>query len=425
MVGFIAFLLATFIIIKLLIDLSLHPILNIIILLVWGFISSYSLYIFYRAEPVLGIMNMFRTLEYNQAIARFSWLGDFIVFLSRVAFNIMFGFLSIFLFPQQYRYKVLIYITSMVLLLILGMMYNVAMSKFINPPPQDRSQGISISGIVLVLTGIIGWFTLSVVLGFSRLLQELENQGHTTTQIVTPLIPGITLPFLESLIALGFVMVIHELAHAVIALRNNIPLKSTGLITYGAIPVGAFVEPDEKIFQTMQDRAGKIDILMAGVGVNIFFALVFFLMFWIFLTLTTPLAVTGSCVSNDIIPGKYVVIKKIDGVPCVNAFLSNNSTLETNHGTFVMNRYVKYSPLPSNSIFRIYDNFVLDFIYNLLFMLFALNLIIAITNMFPIYFIDGGQTLTTVLEGHKGELLLKIFTIALLSIILVSIVLSR
>lgn len=425
MVGFIAFSLATFILIKLLIDLSLHPFVNLIVLLIWGFISSYALYIFYRAESVLGLMNMFRTIEYNRIIGRFSWLSDFITFLSRVGFNIMFGLLSIFLFPHQYKYRMLIYITSMVLLLVLGIMYNIAMSKFINPPQQDRAPTISLSAIVLLLTGVLGWFVLSIILGFNRLIQEIGNQGHISTQVITPLIPGITLPFLESLIALGFVMIIHELAHAVVALKNNIPLKSTGLITYGAIPVGAFVEPDEKMFQEMKDRAGKIDILMAGVGTNIFFALIFFLMFWVFLALTTPFAVTGGCISNDIIPGKYVIIKKIDGQPCVGAFLSNNSTLETNYGVFTMNRYVKYSPLPSSSVFRIYDNFVLDFIYNLLFMLFALNLIIAITNMFPIYFIDGGQTLATVLEGQRGEFLLKVFTIALIGIILISIILSR
>lgn len=420
MVGYIAIFLATSILIKILIDLSISSLLALILLGIWGFLSAYSLYIFYRAEPVMGLFNMIRTVRFNNIIKDFIWLSEFITFLSRIAFHVMFGFLGIFLFPQKYKHRILTYLTSIMLLFIIAIMYQIALSKFVITNNPSYSPPISLSSLILLLSGVVGWFVFSLLNGFLRLWREISLEGQVSTTIVTPLIPGITLPFLESIFALGFVMIVHELAHAVIAMKYNIPIRSTGLITYGAIPVGAFVEPDDDQFKNLTESSKKTDILLAGVGVNLFFSMIFFLVLWIFLILTEPFSVVGACISNDVIPDKYVIIKKIDGVPCTAAFLNNDSILETNYGDFQLNRYVKYSPLPSNSIFRIYDNPFLDFLYNLLFMLFTLNLIISITNMFPVYFIDGGQVLETILKD-RGRILLKILSFGLIMLIFVSI----
>ncbi len=368
----------------------------------------------------MGLFNMIRTVRFNNIIKDFIWLSEFITFLSRIAFHVMFGFLGIFLFPQKYKHRILTYLTSIMLMFIIAIMYQIALSKFVITNSTSYSPPISLSSLILLLSGVIGWFVFSLLNGFLRLWREISLEGQVSSTIVSPLIPGITLPFLESIFALGFVMIVHELAHAVIAMRYNIPIRSTGLITYGAIPVGAFVEPDDDQFKNLTESSKKTDILLAGVGVNLFFSMIFFLVLWVFLILTEPFSIVGACISNDVIPDKYVIIKKIDGVPCTAAFLNNDSILETNYGNFQLNRYVKYSPLPSNSIFRIYDNPFLDFLYNLLFMLFSLNLIISITNMFPVYFIDGGQVLETILKD-RGRILLKILSFSLIMLIFISI----
>lgn len=419
MVGIIAFALSTIVLILLLTQYQLPGIYVLILLLIWGFISSYGLYIFHRFEPVLGLFNMIRTERFNILIFKYSWLNEFITFLSRVSFNLMFGFLSYFLFPSNYRYKLIIYLTSMFTLLILSLMYHIAISKFYEVRSLESS--ISLPGLIFVMSGIVGWFVYSVITGFWRLITELNTQGQVTSTIVSPLIPGITLPFVESVIALGFVMVVHELAHAVVAISRNINIKSTGLVTYGGLPVGAFVEPDEYEFSELQDKVAKVDILLAGVGINLFFSMIFFLMFWGFYLVTEPQAIKGVCISDDVIQGKIVIIKTIDGQPCATAFLKNDSVLDTNYGQFVLQRYVKYAPLPSSPLTAFYDNNVIEFIYNLLFMLFAINTIVAITNIFPVYFLDGGQVINTVFGPYASKIL-SLTTGALLLLILMSVI---
>ncbi len=415
MVGIIAFILSTFVLILLLIQYQLPGIYLLLIILIWGVISSYGIFIFHRFEPVMGIFNMIRTDRFNITILKYRWLNDFITFLSRVSFNIMFGFLSYFLFPSNYKHKFIVYITSLFTLLVLSLMYQIALSKFY----YVQSTGTNIiAGLLLVLFGIVGWFLYSIIIGFRRVLSELDAQGYVSSNMVTPLIPGITLPFIESIIALGFVMIVHELAHAVIAVSRNINIKSTGLITYGGIPVGAFVEPDEQEFSEFQDREAKLDILLAGVGINIFFSMVFFLMFWGFYLITEPYTIKGACISNDVIKDKIVIIKTIDGQPCVNAFFKNDSVLDTNYGKFVLDRYVKYAPLPSSSLTAIYDNPILEFIYNILFMLFSINLIVGITNMLPLYLLDGGQVIKTVFDQHSNKILTFTTSIFLLLIVI-------
>lgn len=423
MVGYIAFLLATLVLIKIIIELSLPGFYVLLLLAIWGVISSYGLYIFYRAEPVLGVFNMLRTEKFNSYIFKYLWLSEFITFLARLSFNIMFGFLSFFLYPGGYRYKFIIYISSLVLLLIVSVMYQIALAKFYVIRNNDNSVDINLSVLLLIFSGVIGWFITSIVNGLIKITREIESQGYVSSQMITPLIPGLTLPLFESIIALGFVMIVHELAHAIIAINKNINIKSTGLVTYGGLPVGAFVEPDELEFQNMKNKQDKLDILLAGVGVNLFFSLIFFLAFWMFSIISAPYSIVGACISDDIIEGKTVIIKKIDGVPCINAFFRNDSLLETNFGNFVMNRYVKYAPLPNNPIYKIYDNELFKFINNILFMLFALNLIVAITNIFPVYFLDGGQVIQTVFQ-KQGAKILALTTGALLILILISVILK-
>ena len=94
----------------------------------------------------------------------------------------------------------------------------------------------------------------------------------------TPLLPGINLPFVEGILAMAVLLVVHELMHAFLARIHNIRLDSAGIVFFGILPFGAFVDPDEKelskaeIWKTNQ-------VIAAGSASNMITAVVAFMLF--------------------------------------------------------------------------------------------------------------------------------------------------
>jgi membrane-associated protease RseP (regulator of RpoE activity) len=102
-----------------------------------------------------------------------------------------------------------------------------------------------------------------------------------TTQTAPPplqsllLLPGINpyIPVAYGLIGIIIAVFIHEGTHGVIARRLNLPVKSTGVLFFLIVPIGAFVEIDEKLIQKAKFRdSGRI--MAGGPGSNIVVALI-------------------------------------------------------------------------------------------------------------------------------------------------------
>jgi membrane-associated protease RseP (regulator of RpoE activity) len=89
------------------------------------------------------------------------------------------------------------------------------------------------------------------------------------------LLPGINplIPVVYGLIGIIIAVVIHEGTHGVIARRLKLPVKSTGVLLLLFVPIGAFVEIDEKLIQKSRFRdSGRV--MAGGPGSNIIVALV-------------------------------------------------------------------------------------------------------------------------------------------------------
>ncbi len=84
---------------------------------------------------------------------------------------------------------------------------------------------------------MVGMFAIALYFMFSSSVDLLQP---------TPLVPGYTIPFWYGIIGLISVLVVHELAHGVFAAANRVSVKSLGIALIGALPIGAFVEPDEE-----------------------------------------------------------------------------------------------------------------------------------------------------------------------------------
>jgi membrane-associated protease RseP (regulator of RpoE activity) len=130
-----------------------------------------------------------------------------------------------------------------------------------------------------------GWRTFgtaAVIVGFAFMVFMLVNLILNAALIITRpavappgvrlVIPGLTIPLLEGLIAILSVLLVHEFAHGFVLRAQGLPTKSVGAMVFIAIP-GAFVEPDEKRLKKAPVMQ-RLRVYGAGSFANILLALV-------------------------------------------------------------------------------------------------------------------------------------------------------
>ncbi|MBM3309327.1 MAG: site-2 protease family protein [Candidatus Altiarchaeales archaeon] len=115
-------------------------------------------------------------------------------------------------------------------------------------------------------------------------------------------VPGydIFIPWWYALIAIVATFAPHELAHGILTRVGKVRLKSVGLLTFGGLVVGAFVEPDEEELKKKQGIS-KMRVYSAGSIAN--FAV------GILCVLVTLTLVTG--LSYFVVPGEGVKISEL------------------------------------------------------------------------------------------------------------------
>ncbi len=149
------------------------------------------------------------------------------------------------------------------------------------------------------------------------------------------LIPFVTVPG-EALFAIAVIAIVHEMAHGVLAYVEKLKLKSSGVLLFGFLPVGAFVEPDENKLDSLPLEK-KRRILVAGSTSNALFFVIFFAIAMA-LALLVPMTVAGvkvdsvpanSTLSGVLLQGASLIM--LDGQPVEStkgilnvANLSNN-----------------------------------------------------------------------------------------------------
>lgn len=125
-------------------------------------------------------------------------------------------------------------------------------------------------------TLVLGLFLGLFGLGYSSLIASAAGilTSKTAVSTVAPVVPGITLPLWEGLIAIAIAAIVHEVAHGVLARAEGLKVLSSGAILFGFLPIGAFVEPDEQAF-SREPILKKRRILVAGSASNFIFFLIF------------------------------------------------------------------------------------------------------------------------------------------------------
>lgn len=253
------------------------------------------------------------------------------------------------------------------------------------------------SQIVLILLGLYGGITLSLITSAtSTLFNILSNVKESPS--VTVLIPGINLPLVEGLVALGIIVFFHELMHGVSAILSGIRVKSGGLVLFGPLPIGGFVEPEEKELE----RAKPLDrarVIAAGISGNFVLSILFFLLLFVFHNLSISYAYS-SCV---VIKGNSLIkegteIYSINGKEGCPIPLPKNSTvlLETSKGNIsartnengLLGIIVKINDKRSPFTAK-YSVPWISFLRDILLLTFSLNLLVGLMNLLSIPLLDG------------------------------------
>jgi len=229
------------------------------------------------------------------------------------------------------------------------------------------------------------------------------------------IIPGINLPLIEGLLALAILLVVHEMAHGILARVARIRLDSAGLVFFGILPIGAFIDPDEK--QLQREKPHKQSrVLVAGSAANFLASLLSFILLIGFL-----LASESAYEDNKVIIARVYAkgtnltegmwIKSINGTPVlglegyaeIRKGLGPNQSIvvETDNGTFVehTNEQGSIGVLLSRAVRRGWE--WVGFTYNLLALAFVLNFLIGSVNLIPVPMFDGYRLAELILQSKE------------------------
>ncbi len=348
------------------------------------------------------------------------------------------GIFSIFIFRYINKKVFAIGIISLLAMLYFVMPYTYLPMSFLNIPQVTGKMNEAMAnstvstpnyyytGILYAATLLGGFATLaagsiiyngayilvSTISFASTVIAGKPNYNITSSQIpgVAPIIPGITMPLFAGILALVVILVVHEFSHGVLARIAKIRLKSVGVLLFGIVPLGAYVEPDEKEMKKLSKEKQE-RIFVAGIASNLIVGLIFFAIMLAMLpflgdvmhTFVAVVATIPGYPANNVIqPGS--IIETWNNYPIENltsfTVAAANDTpfstvrVETNRGsyTFKTNQtgkigvYVQQSYAPKGML-----GSVVYFIFTFVGLTFLLNLLVGIVNLLPIPGFDGWQ----------------------------------
>jgi len=249
----------------------------------------------YKLDTEIGLilLKSKKGLEFIEKISQYKKLWNF---LADVGTTISYGVIGAFLMRKNTRWYTftagiillacLIFFIAPLALAFLSTV--LAGSVFEDGPAMDLGDE-SITAIFLLVVTFLGGFFLSLMVGLVyygvyilTLVFQFIFLGSSDLLATQPggtlLLPGVNLPFVEGILALVMVLVVHEGAHAILSRIAAVPLKSSGIVLFGIIPIGAFVEPDENVLRGTPQRE-QTRVLVGGSTANFLTSIVCFALF--------------------------------------------------------------------------------------------------------------------------------------------------
>jgi hypothetical protein len=292
--------------------------------------------------------------------------------------------------------------------------------------------GVTVVGLILNTYSI-----LATVLG-----TFLSIPGASLSNAVpgaSPVIPGINMPLFEGIIALGILLFFHELSHGILSRIGKVKLESAGILLFGLVPVGAFVDPDEKsLLKKSIDVQTRV--FAAGSAANlILFILAFFLLIS-FESFTAPyldpsvyvsaVDLGSPALAAGISPGdKLISIDNLpinwDNIGSMGALLAKRESvlLKTDKGEYALapaeigSKKTLGIRVPQQPAY-LAGFFWLGFLKNTLGLLLILNFLVGVINLVPLFLAFDGYRIVAI--NVKNQLLVKFISYSLLIMFLLN-----
>ncbi len=336
--------------------------------------------------------------------------------------------------------------------------------------------------------GLMGFAGFSL---FSLMLQAYDIVGKYLLGIrgcpgVAPLIPGVEIPRvpitppLHAWLSLLIILLVHEGMHGILGRRHGFEIKSTGVILFGFLPIGAFVEPDELELKKAKDEK-VLPFLAAGPMANLSLMLIAGLLLFAGVGLSNALteqlypglaaqvftgvkvakvsentelcgATYPSPAHGIFMPGD--IVKKIDGVEATSPQVlfaqlqkergsqksfeldRNGMVVKTTLSPNAMGQFgFVVEPIRNESLALLPESYgyyafatysVLDFTYWLV----LLNFLVAVINFLPMKPFDGGRIASIMFTPYFGFLgkskeetelfVSKLFVTAIIALLIVN-----
>lgn len=318
-----------------------------------------------------------------------------------------------------------------------------------------------IGGVV----GIIAMFSIFILIIVNTVYIFTVGLPQGAEAGMMVLVPGVTVPFLLSLVGIVVAVLIHEPAHGLAFRANDLSIKSVGVGIMVAIPL-AFVQEDREEMENLSPFK-KIKVAGAGPFVNILFA---FIILGLILGLTSPYseAIVGK--RDDPLNigkgGRLVSIDnyKIDNLENYSNIVSSLDNEDNIRLNIADREDIVLNPKENNvkELLFNYDNSLfkvpgdwnfLDPLYvltvgtlevrgtsiineytyssaiswrllTIMKWIFSLNLLIGLFNLLPVKILDGGHVFSGLVEKvtskEKSQKLVKAMSFTLLVMILLN-----
>jgi hypothetical protein len=259
--------------------------------------------------------------------------------------------------------------------------------------------------------GVFG-FTFVSLLMSSFLIFQMSTQGEKPIPGIMPVIPGYNIPLISGILALFIVLSFHEFAHGILSISKKVKVKSTGLLLVGVLPVGAFVENDEKKMERIK-KEWQNQILIAGIAANFLLSLLFLPIVLYLQNIKVESYVVVIDPLNSSLKAGDIILKF--GNFSINSFKDLNNTEHyylskniSNIQLTIKNSTAVFTKMITTKSGKIGAYFseepkdkVLSFFVSFVELSFILNFMLGATNLLPIPGLDGYKLIKNILGKYS------------------------
>ena len=226
----------------------------IILFLISALIFTWILKKFTSAKT-FWIGSMYKTTKANFLFDKFSHFKKTIDFLTTLGMILGFGLIAVdFLYGKKLSTikRFFLWIASiLVLYFVFEFVFGIFSSSSFITEGYTNFFGLNLISLVFALTGFAGFVIFSLAITAVDIITK-TLMGIKACPGIAPVIPGVEVPNvplvipLHAWISLLIILIIHEGFHGITARKENLEIKSSGLLLLGFLPIGAFVEPNEE-----------------------------------------------------------------------------------------------------------------------------------------------------------------------------------